>query len=349
MKIVTRHLDAVGQSGEKPTIGIILLHLGGPDSTDAIARFYHDLFSEADILPLGLSELMRAQRIRTWLSENEAEITKQYSLIGARSPVADLAGSQALALENHLNGRPVMAPRTGGKYLVRAAERFGRDRIDAVIGEMDAAGIEHLVAIPLYPQASRGLSGICIDELVRVLKGTRLAKRTTVVECYHDAPRYLAAATARVRHALDLVPPALRDQTFLLFSVHSPPHARAKDDEYLDQVEFTAQALMKSVGYDENRSAVAFQGFRAPCRQLEPAVRDFVLERAGAGIKAMVTVPVSYVTDSFETLYDLDIAAYTAGAENGIKQMRRAASLNADAAFIETLAELAAKALPENV
>lgn len=349
MKVVTRYLDSTGTTGERPKLGIVLLHVGGPDTSESIASFYHDLFSESDVLPLGLGEMMRGQRIRSWLEENEKEIVNQYSFVGARSPIADLAASQALALENHLNGRPVMAPRAGGKHLVLAAQRFGRDPIDSVIGEFDRAGVEHLVAVSLYPQSSRGLSGICIDEMVRALKGTRLAKRTSVVESYHDHPRYLDAMTVRMRRTFDLVPPALRDEIFLLFSVHSPPHARAKDDEYLDQIETTAQTLMQVAGYDESRSAVAFQGFRAPCRQLEPSVREFVLERARAGVRAMVTVPVSYVTDTFETLYDLDIDAYKAGAENGIKQMRRVPSLNADPLFIGLLAEVAKYAAPENI
>jgi protoporphyrin/coproporphyrin ferrochelatase len=338
---VTRHLDAGSLGGAKPRVGVLLLHVGGPDSTAGIAPFYGDLFAESEVLPLGLGELMRGSKIAGWLETALPELTQQYTLIGARSPLADLAASQALALENLLNGKPMMAMRTGGAFRVHAAQRFGRDSIREAVARFVELGVERLVAIPLYPCASRALSGLCVAEFERVVRGTPLAGRTALVESFHSHPGYLRAMVERIRRTLDLVPPVLRDETFLLFAVHSPPHARAKDDAYLDEIERTAQALMRAVGFDEGRSAVAFQSFRAPCRHLDPTIDEFVVERAKAGVKAMVTVPVSYVTDSFETLHDLDIRSYKHGAENGVKQMRRTPSLNADVVFLRALADLA--------
>jgi ferrochelatase len=348
---VERHLDAIDRDDPRapPRVGVLLLHLGGPDdaaTVEAIAAYYAALFERPEILPKAGFSLRGGVKPQQAAAEVAATLLPQYGAIGARSPVADLAASQALALENALNGRPVMAPGIGSPYLVRSASRFGRDRIDSHVAAMVASGVEHVVAIPLYPFRSEGLAGIAVEDLRRVLAGTRLAERCTIVDSYGDDPDFVARIAARVRRAIDLVPPLVRDETFLLFAVHSPPHARAKEDGYLDEVERGAQAVMRAVQYDEDRSAVAFQGFRAPCRMLEPSVRDFVLARAKTGCRAMVTVAISYVTDSFETLYDLDIDAYKAGAENGIKQMRRVPSLNADPSFIAYLASRVAKALP---
>jgi len=346
---VTRFLDGATSQSGRAKVGVLLLHVGGPDSLEDIAPFYSNLFASSDVLALGFSELMRGSKIQSWLDASLTEITQQYSLVGARSPIADLAASQALAVENLLNGRPTMAMRGEGPFRAFAAQRFGRDSIVDAVGRFVDAGVERLVAIPLYPCASASLSGLCFTELARATKGTPLASRVATVESFFDHPLYQRAMNERIRRTIDLVPLALRDAVFLLFAVHSPPYAKAKDDAYLDQVEKSAQAMMRGVGYDEARSAVAFCGFRAPCRQLAPAIDEFVLERAKSGVKAMVTVPLSYVTDSFETLYELDIRAYKAGAENGVKQMRRAPSLNAEPLFLRALVDLAVRELPNEL
>lgn len=346
---VTRFLDVAAGQDRKARVGVLLLHVGGPDSLDDIEPFYEKLFSHPEVLALGFSEFSRGAKIRGFLESSLDDLKREYTLIGARSPIADLAASQALAVENLLNGRATMAMRSDGPFLALSAQRYGRDSIESAIARFVTAGVERLVAIPLYPCASAGLSGLCFAELQRAVKGTALASRTTIVESYFDHPLYQRAMNDRIRRTIDLVPPALRGETFLLFCVHSPPHARAKDDDYLDQVEKSAQAMMRGVGYDEQRSAVAFCGFRAPCRHLEPGVDEFVLDRAKAGVKAMVSVPVSTVTDSFETLHDLDIRAYKTGAENGVKQMRRAPSLNADPSFLGALCDLAMRVLPSEL
>jgi ferrochelatase len=346
---VTRHLDSEDSStAQKPKVAVLLLHVGGPESLDGIPGFYRDLYSQPAILPPAKKEsaTAREQSIATFVAANTDEWKRQYNLVGARSPIADLAGAQALALDNLLNGRVLMAKRSGGTFRVIAAERFGRDSIASAVDEAEASGAEHLVAIPLYPCASKALAGICFAELDRALKGKRLESRQSRIQSFGAHPLYLRAVSDRIRRSIDLVPPTLRGETFLLFSVHSPPYETAQSDSYLDEIEKTAQALMRSVGFTEDRSAVAFQSFRAPCRHLEPPVRDFVLERAAAGVRAMVTVPLSYVTDSFETLFDLDIDAYKAGAENGVKQMRRVPSLNADPVFLRALSDLVVRTLP---
>lgn len=346
---VTRFLDAAGAEDRKARVGVLLLHVGGPDSLDDLGPFYEKLFSHSEVLALGFSELARSSKIKNWLESSLEGLRRQYTLVGARSPIADLAASQALAVENVLNGRPTMAMRSDGPFFALSAQRYGRDSIASAVARFVDAGVERLVAIPLYPCSSASLSGLCLSELSRAAKGTTLASRLATVDSFFDHPLYQRAMNDRIRRTLDLIPGVLRAETFLLFAVHSPPHAKAQDDDYLGQVEKSAQAMMRGVGYDEERSAVAFTGFGAPCRQLEPSVDEFVLARAKAGVKAMVTVPVSTVTDSYETLHDLDIRAYKTGAENGVKQMRRAPSLNADPLFLRALADLAVRSLPENL
>lgn len=339
MKVVERHLDRGGSAKERAETGVLLLHLGGPDRGEDVERFYLDLWAQPEIVPkrksASLAEAFESQR---------EEIALAYSLIGNRSPIADLVAAQALALENHLANRPVMALPAGGRYLVKSGLRFGRDSIESGLRALLDAGVARVVAIPLYPQKSLALGGLCLAELDAAARGLGAAKKLKVVDSFAAHPQYLDAMVDKTRRAIDLVPPDLREGVFLLFAVHSPPGSRAKADGYLGQVEATAQAIMRRVGFDEDRSAVAFQAFRAPAPELEPSVVDFVTERARAGVKAIVVVPTSYVVDAFETLHELDIRAYQAGAEHGVRQMRRVPSLNADPLFIAALADLVKRA-----
>lgn len=352
MRVVARHLDALDTAAPRsapPQVAVILLHLGGPASADGIEGFYRRLWQEPVFATGGLSGLFGRGKVdRAW-QDAAATLNRGYQLIGARSPVMDLARSQALALENHLNGRPPMAPPDGtGRAVVRAAFRFAEQDIEATLRQLKELGAQCIVAIPLYPQLCADTSALCLAELDRVAAALSLTARLRTITSYHDHPAFLRVLEGRTRRAIDLVPTDLRDEVFLLFAMHSPPYGRAEDGGYLAQVEATAQSVMQAVGYDEQRSAVAFLNCRAPVRFLSPPLAGFAEERAKAGVKAMVVVPVSQVTDAFETLHDLDIEGYQAAVTAGTRQYRRVPTLNADPAFIAALAGLVARAAPED-
>lgn len=343
MKPVRRHLDeAAPPAGGPAGTGVLLLHLGGPDSADAILPFYRELWSDPEIVPAGVAGWFGGRGVAKAVAAAEEDLKRSYGFIGARSPVRDLVGAQAAALENHLNGRAAAALPGGGAHRVFPALRYGTPRIRDAVAAALAAGVKRLVLLPLYPQASRATSGVCLAEARAALSDLGYRGPVTSIERFADDPGYLDAMIARTRHTFSLIPPQLRDGAFLLFSVHSPPAARAKADDYLAEIERTAQAVMRAVGYDESRADVAFQNNGGPCAWMEPATAAAVRAKAEAGTKALVLVPISFVTDGFETLYELDIRAYKEGAEHGIVQCRRVATLNADAAFIAALARLVA-------
>ena len=347
---VRRHLDPQGDGPGRevtPELGVVLLHLGGPTSESDIEPFYRRLWSLPEVAP-GLP-LLRGRRIdRAW-EEASATILRGHQLIGGRSPVCDLARSQALALQNRFCGRPMMAPAAPGSVVARAAFCLAEPTVEQVVDELKETGVERVVALTLYPQASESTTGVCLSRLDGAVKAAGWRAPVSVVESYHDLRPFQRVLADRTRRAIDLVPPELRDETFLLFALHSPPHARAEADRYLAEVERTAQAVMKAVGYDEERSAVAYQTCRPPVRTLAPTVAEFALQRAEAGCRSMVVAPVSYVTDSFESLHDLDIEAFSAATEAGMLQFRRVPSLNADPVFVGALADLVRRSIPADV
>lgn len=340
MKPVARHLDALANpSSSECDVAVVLLHRGGPQARDEIVPFYERLWSDPTVMPpRGLFSRVDPKAA---LAEATDALLKAYGLIGARSPVNDLARSQARALENVLNGKPLQAAVASGRHRVFAGFVDGGRNLEDVAREIAASRARQIVVIPLYPHFARSLGGACIEafEAAAVAAGIRTPR--TVIDSFHDDPGYRASLLDKTTSAFDLIPPDLRESAFLLFSVHAPTkgHERA-EDRFLASTDATATWLMQAVGFDESRCAVGYQGFGGPGGVLEPIVHQLGIDVAKQGRAAVVVVALSYVTDGFETLHDLDIELYTATRNAGAKQVRRAPSQNAAPLFIEALAKL---------
>jgi ferrochelatase len=338
MKPVARHLDALAApSTSSCEVAVVLLHRGGPQAKDEIVPFYERLWSDPTVLPpRGLFSRVDPKGA---LAEATEALHKAYGLIGARSPVDDLVRSQARALENVLNGEPLQAAVAPGRFRVFAGFVDGGRNLEQVVADIAASGARRVVVIPLYPQFALCLGGACIAAFEAAAVAAGLRAPRTVIESFHDDPAYRAALLDKTASAFDLIPPDLRETAFLLFSIHAPTkgHERA-EDRYLAQADATATWLMQAVGFDESRCAVGYQGFGGPGGVLEPIVHQLGIDLAKQGHAAIVVVALSYATDGFETLHDLDIELYTAVRNAGAKQVRRAPSMNAAPAFIAALA-----------
>lgn len=348
MKPVARHLDALSDPSASPCdVAVVLLHRGGPEDRDAIVPFYDRLWSDPTVLPpRGLFSRVDPKAA---LAEATPALQKAYGLIGGRAPVNDLVRSQARALENVLNGKPLQAAVARGRFRVFAGFVDGGRNLDGIVAEIAASGARQVVVIPLYPQFARFLGGVCIDAFEAAVSAAPAAKLTAkriVVDSFHDDANYRAALLDKTASAFDLIPPDLRETAFLLFSIHAPSkgHERA-EDRYLAECDAVATWLMGQVGFDESRAAVGYQGFGGPGGVLEPIVHQLGIDLAKQGRAAIVVVALSYVTDAFETLHDLDIELYTAARNAGAKQVRRAPSQNASPAFVDALARRVSSSL----
>jgi ferrochelatase len=319
---VVRRLD--GDHGREPAaaprFGVVLLHRGGPASAEGIG-------ADVDV---------------------DDDLRIAWQRLGDRSPALDLVASQARALENVLNGRDFAAHAEPGASRVVAA--FGNGGPDAAtaLEALERAGVERVVALPLYPQDAGFLGGSCIDTLLAAARARRFAPGIETIRSFHEDPAWRELLVARTRAAFDLLPPDLRGGAPLLFAVLSGGARDARRERrYLAQVDDTATAVMRAVGYDESRTAVGFHGVDgAGGDRLEPPIEALAVERVERGAAALVIVPLSVATDGIETLHALDSVTYQAARNAGAKQVRRAATPNADPRFIAVLAGLVRRALP---
>jgi ferrochelatase len=278
----------------------------------------HGTPSSLDDLP---EYLTRVRGGRPASEELAAEIRRNYSAIGGRSPLTDITCRQ----------RDALAARLGDAVPVLVGMRFWHPYIaEAVLG-LDGSSVTRVVGIPLAPQFSTLSVSRYIDD-------ARLALDANItldcVTSYHAHPRLLGAFASRIREIGGPEPGEL-----VVFTAHSLPERVIRSgDPYADQVRATAAGVARLVGirdYD-----VAFQSAgRTPEPWIGPELNGMIRERAASGIRRVLIVPVGFVSDHTEILFDLDVQAAATSAACGV-QFRRTPSLNDSEEFVALLEEL---------
>jgi ferrochelatase len=300
--------------------------MGGPDSLDAVEPFLRNLFSDRDIIRLGPAFLQPV--IARWIARRRApKVEEQYELIGGRSPIREFTLAQATGLEERL----------GGDFRCFTAMRYWRPSTIEALAAVKKAGISRIVALPLYPHYSRATTGSSRNELQRVLNLAGGGFTVSFIKGFHDHPLYIRAVAGTIAEGLAGFPPG--EEVTLLFSAHSLPVSFIDSgDPYLSQVEETVRLVMER--FPGIRHDLAFQSKSGPVKWLEPSTEETIARLAESGCRNLLIVPVSFVCDHIETLYEIDITYAALARERGIENFRRAPSLNTDPLFIDCLAEL---------
>ncbi len=262
------------------------------------------------------------------------EFTRRYRVIGG-SPLIDITRAQAAALEATLG------------WPVEVGMRFSEPSITAGLAALASRGIEPVAAIILSPQYSPLLmSGYAkaIDE-ARAELGDR-APKVEVAGPWHAEPAFVGALTDRVRGALDRFSPYERDNVAVLMTAHSLPRRVAEQEPaYLAQLRETAEAVARKVGISADRWQFCWQSAgHEPGEWMKPDFADLMPEIAASGRRSVLVVPVQFLADHLEILYDVDIGAREQAERHGLS-FHRIKSLNAHPAFVEALAAVARRAV----
>ena len=316
---------------------VVLLNLGGPDSPESVAPFLFNLFSDPDIFHFPFARKWLARLISR---RRAPKVQDRYRKIGGSSPINSWTECQRALLEAALGGALEGVS-------VHTAMRYWHPLIEKVAGAMSVPEYERIVLIPLYPQYSFTTTGSAINEWNRNFSGDKSV--LSPVSSYHDHPLYIAAVNERIDEAIGRFPVGVRDDIQILFSAHGIPERLVKKgDPYRDQIHESVDAVM-AVRNFSHAHRLCFQSRVGPVKWLTPSIEETLRSLAARGKKHLLVVPISFVSDHIETLYELDIqyrgVAETAGVEN-YHVMR---GLNDSAAFIDALKDIASKALAAEV
>jgi len=298
----------------KAPVGVLVMAYGGPDSLEEIPGYLADIRAGRPT-PRAVVE----------------EITENYRAIGGRSPLLDVSRRQVDAL----------AAALGEDYRCYLGMRHWSPWIEEVVGEMLEDGITRAVGLVLAPH----FSSLSVARYQRkVADGLDLYRgriEFEQVESYHDAPGLIEAFAGRVREGLSRWNEDERDRVHVVFSAHSlPERVLAEGDPYDAQCRETARLVAERAGVPEERWSWSYQSAgRTPEPWAGPDLGEHLEELATRGVRDVVAVPVGFVSDHVELLFDVDIRA-RAVAERVDIRLERPPALNDDPVFIEALAEL---------
>jgi ferrochelatase len=262
------------------------------------------------------------------------EFTRRYRVIGG-SPLIEITRAQAAALAEALG------------WPAQVGMRFSEPSILAGLKALAEAGASTVAAVILSPQ----YSPLLMSGYAGAIDGARAtlgdgAPDVLIPGAWHEEPAFVAAVARRVVDALARLSPEDRVTVRVLMTAHSLPKRVAEQEpDYLAQLRVTAEAVAARAGLTAADWTFCWQSAgHEPGEWMKPDFADLMPEIAASGGQSVLVVPVQFLADHLEILYDVDVGAREQAERSGLSY-RRIASLNADPDLIEALAAVARRTL----
>jgi ferrochelatase len=309
-----------------PYDALLVLGFGGPEGPD-------------DVIPF-LENVTRGRGIPR---ERLEAVGEHYFLFGGKSPINDQNRALVAALEDDLLAAGLDLPvywgnRNWEPYLVDA------------VRQMAADGRQRVACVATSAYSSWSSCRQYLDNIADAVAAVPGAPRIDKVRWFAFHPGFVASVVDRTVAALDDLPAGVRDDARLVFVTHSIPTAMNDESgpdggaylaQHLDVAAAVAERVTALTGHVRDHELVFCSRSGSPHTPwLEPDVNDRLRELAAEGVGAVVLVPVGFVSDHMEVVYDLDTEALATAAELGI-EARRAGTAGTDPRFVAGLRELA--------
>jgi ferrochelatase len=301
-----------------------------------------DSFDAALMIAFGGPE--RPEDIRPFLArvtqgrvpaERLETVARHYELFGGKSPVNEVTFRQAEALKTMLKdqGMPLavyVGMRNWHPLLVDTVKQMGRDGATRAVG----------VILSVYQSTSSWDQ--YQSDVANAIAAAGVDLSVSYTEPLFDQPGFIKTVTTRVKECLEEIPPREREAAHVLFTAHSLPHSDPQVGVYAKQVDHSATSVAKALAHENWQVAYQSRSGRPHDPWLGPDVKDVLQDLGARGVKHVVAVPIGFVCDNIEVLYDLDIDAMDTARQAGITLLR-AKTVNYDQAFVDALAALVTK------
>jgi len=314
---------------------VAILNFGAPTKAEEVEPFLYELFRDPDLikLPLGLlqerfARLISARRVK--------RVGHEYARIGY-APLVPTTFAQVEAIRAVLgDGAP--------RFFV--GMRYTEPSIAKLVAQIRLKPPDRLVALALFPQYSSTTTGSSFNVLSRELGKVGLGELPVhYVPAFYEHPRYLAALRALIEERAAALPD--RARAHVLFSAHGLPSTYYRaGDPYPDQIKDTIRLLMRDLGWPGSYS-LAYQSKVGPVSWLRPSTDEEILRLAANGVRDAIVVPLSFVSDGLETLFEIDVTFGTLARSRGMT-LHRIRALDTHPDFIACLAEVLEAALADD-
>lgn len=310
---------------KKHKTGIVLLNMGGPNSQDNVAPFLFNLFSDREIIKLGPAFLQKP--IAWFISRRRAPKSRAiYAKIGGSSPLLALTLQQASALQDSLVDN--------GNFVVTTAMRYWPPYADDALAFLLGQEVDSITAITLYPHFSKATTGSSLNHLKQTLKRLCPDLPLKIIPSYPTQPSYIKALADNVTKGLQQFE---NDAVQVVYSAHSLPVSFIRNgDPYVRHITETITAVEQIT---KQKGRLCYQSRSGPVEWLSPSTPEMLETLAREGCKNILIVPISFVSDHVETLYEINMLYKQQAQELGMRLVPTD-SLNTNPLFIRGLKEL---------
>jgi ferrochelatase len=302
-------------------IGILLVNMGGANSPNELKTFLSRMFKDPFILPF--SSLGR--NLLSFIISNTRykKSWKKYELIGG-SPIIEATEKTAMKLQKTL----------GDNFAVKIAFSYSEPFISESITDLKNHGVDDIIIIPLYPQASISTTNSVAEDVKIAFAGKKDVKFKFVKEFYN----YELYLSFWANLILDHIEKNNYSNPLLLFSAHSiPMFLVKKGDTYPEAIESSARLIAEKTGFNYE---VAYQSGMSG-KWIGPDTKDRLKILSDSKIDNIIIIPISFVNENLETLYDIDHDIIPYGKNKlGIKNISRILIPVANNDFINLLTEI---------
>ncbi|XP_055343437.1 ferrochelatase, mitochondrial-like isoform X2 [Paramacrobiotus metropolitanus] len=319
--------------------GILMLNLGGPETTSDVHDFLLRLFSDKDLIPLPAQSILAPVIAK----RRTPKIVEQYNRIGGGSPIKKWTETQGDAMVKRLNE----TAQEYGPFKRYIGFRYAHPLTEDALDQMEKDGVTHGVAFTQYPQYSCSTTGSSLNAIYRHYRKNPNSKiQWSTIDRWHLHDGLVDAFAQHIREELLQFPEAVRKDIVLLFSAHSLPlQVVNRGDPYPTEVAGTVTRVMEKLGFS-HPYRLCWQSKVGPLPWLAPQTDDVIKGLAERGRRNALLVPIAFTSDHIETLHELDLEYATHLAkEVGMEQVRRAKSLNDNPVFLKALGDIVAEHL----
>lgn len=298
---------------------------------ESVKPFLFNLFNDRAIISLPQPLRFILAKLISTLRLSKAKPI--YSQIGGSSPLLGLTNNQADALERELS--------FFGDFKVFVSMRYWHPMSSEVVGKVEEYAPDKLILLPLYPQFSSATSGSSLEDFLKKFP-QEISKK--VICCYPTDPDFISSQ-------VDLIKKEISDHDIkelrFLFSAHGLPQSLIDSgDPYVSHIEKSTAEIVKKLPENIDYH-ICYQSKVGPKAWTSPNL-EYELRRVAIDKKIPVIIPISFVAENSETLFELDILYKEFMSKLGVTDYLRVPTLNSCGQFIKSLTEICKNAASDD-
>lgn len=303
---------------------LLVLSFGGPEGMD-------------DVLPF-LENVTRGRNIPR---ERLAEVAEHYYHFGGISPINAQNRALIAALERDLREHGINLP-------IYFGNRNWHPLLGDTLSQMQADGVRNVLVFVTSAYSSYSGCRQYREDILRAVETVGASDmRFDKIRVFYNHPRFIEPMVARVHASLATLPPERRVATEVIFTAHSVPLSMAKGSAYERQLREASRLVAEGAGARNYRLAWQSRSGPPQIPWLEPDILDVLDDLHAAGVRDVIVVPIGFVSDHLEVLFDLEVEAQDRATKLGMA-MIRVPSVGDDPAFVSMIRELIEERMTAN-